>query len=98
MPFYLLAETQEQLEDGFKVMLVRNAELVALLKKHKIKVPPFTPPSILSCVVINKDGDKVAENSNCTAIHGTQKQQQNSKLTVTEVRRIEKNASSVSFC
>lgn len=58
----VLLETQEQLEDGFKVLLVRNAELSALLKKNKIKIPPFTPPSILSCVVFNQNG-KVAESN-----------------------------------
>lgn len=68
----LILETQVQLEEGFKAMLVRNAELVELLKKHKIRVPPFTPPMVLSCVVFNESGE-----NNCNEINVKKRLQQN---------------------
>lgn len=39
-------------------MVIRNDELVGLLEKAKIEVPPFVGPKLLSCIVtIHKDAD-----------------------------------------
>lgn len=49
--FCVYAETQEELEDGFRLLLVRNNLLLNLLKKAGITPPEFIASKIFNYVV-----------------------------------------------
>lgn len=60
---FCIAESQEELEEGLKVLIIRNNELLDLLKKAGIEAPPFTGPKLLSCIVQVQNGEQIISSS-----------------------------------
>lgn len=81
---YVFTETQEELEDGFRLLLVRNNLLLNLLKKAGITPPEFIASKIFNYVVaqhqINGNVD-VGDGGDANGFESTQ--------TLTKKRKLE---------
>lgn len=62
---FFITESVEELEESLKALIIRNNELLNLLQKASIEVPPFTGPKLLRCIVtVYKKKDAKANHEN----------------------------------